>query len=230
MSKNLQNEYLSTRGYILRRTNYGEADRILNIITPQGKISAIAKGVRKDKSKLAGGIEMFSLTELNIRLGKNQLGVVTGAKMIKFYHNLLKDFTNMELAASILKKVSNLAESSDNPEYFEIVDQSLAGLDMGIESNLVEAWALINLLKASGEEINLYRDATGEKLSPEKNYHYDVTERAMVETLNGDLGEKEIKLLRLMSSTKLEVVARVKDVSQILPKISRLARIVSGDV
>ena len=54
MSKNTPDNYLRTFGYVLRRTNYGEADRILNIITPSGKISAIAKGVRKEKSKLAG--------------------------------------------------------------------------------------------------------------------------------------------------------------------------------
>ena len=59
-----------TLGYVLRRTNYGEADRILNIITRQGKISAIAKGVRKSKSKLAGNIEIFSLIDFNIHQGK----------------------------------------------------------------------------------------------------------------------------------------------------------------
>ncbi|HRQ86596.1 MAG TPA: recombination protein O N-terminal domain-containing protein, partial [Candidatus Saccharibacteria bacterium] len=45
-----------TRAIILRRTNYGEADRILQLLTPEGRKSAIARGVRKEKSKLAGGI------------------------------------------------------------------------------------------------------------------------------------------------------------------------------
>ena len=58
MSKSTRSD-IKTLAYVLRRTNYGEADRILNIITPNGKISAIAKGARKEKSKLAGGIEMF---------------------------------------------------------------------------------------------------------------------------------------------------------------------------
>ena len=53
---------LRTEAIILRRTNYGEADRILNMLTPQhGKVSAIAKGVRKAKSKLAGGLELFAV-------------------------------------------------------------------------------------------------------------------------------------------------------------------------
>ena len=75
-----------TLGIILRRTNYGEADRILNIITPRGKISAIAKAARKSKSKLAGGIEMFAKVDLNLHQGKSEFAIVTSAKMVKSYH------------------------------------------------------------------------------------------------------------------------------------------------
>ena len=46
---NTQNKDVRANAYVLRRTNYGEADRILNLITPFGKMSAIAKGVRKEK-------------------------------------------------------------------------------------------------------------------------------------------------------------------------------------
>lgn len=54
----MQND-LHTRAIVLRRTNYGETDRILNLLTPEGKKSVLAKGVRREKSKLAGGIELF---------------------------------------------------------------------------------------------------------------------------------------------------------------------------
>ena len=91
----MRDNYIRTFGYVLRRTNYGEADRILNIITPLGKISAIAKGVRKEKSKLAGGVEMFSLIDFNIHKGKSDLGTVIGAKMIKYYGEILKNYDRM---------------------------------------------------------------------------------------------------------------------------------------
>ena len=64
---------IKTLAYVLRRTNYGEADRILNIITPEGKKSVIVKGVRRAKSKMAGSVELFSLSELNIHFGKSEL-------------------------------------------------------------------------------------------------------------------------------------------------------------
>ena len=62
------NKDIRTQGFVLKRTNYGEADRILNIITPLGKYAVIAKSVRKSRSKLAGSIEMFSLIDFNIRV------------------------------------------------------------------------------------------------------------------------------------------------------------------
>ena len=53
---------LVTDGIVLSRVNYGEADRIIKLLTPEaGKLSLMARGVRKPKSKLAGGIELFSI-------------------------------------------------------------------------------------------------------------------------------------------------------------------------
>jgi DNA repair protein RecO (recombination protein O) len=47
----------NTQGVVLTRINYAEADRILTVLTEDfGKVSLIAKGTRKEKSKLAGGI------------------------------------------------------------------------------------------------------------------------------------------------------------------------------
>ena len=57
---------LRTKAIVLRRTDYGEADRILQLLTPSGKRSVIARGVRKEKSKLAGGIELFSVSDVLI--------------------------------------------------------------------------------------------------------------------------------------------------------------------
>ncbi len=230
MSRIMSSRDIRTLAYVLRRTNYGEADRILNIITPTGKMSVVAKGVRKEKSKLAGGIEMFSQVDLNIHWGKGEMGLVTSARMVKYFGNLLKDYNRMELAALILKKISIASEGSDNAEYFEIVTQSLSGLNDGFDMRLVESWFLLNLTKASGVEVNLYRDSEGKKLMPEKKYYYDAMMEAFVETSNGDVGSDEIKLLRLMWTTRLDVVNRIRDVAKILSKVLNLARIMSGAV
>ena len=226
MQNNMRNKDIRTLGYVLRRTNYGEADRILNILTVDGKISAIAKGVRKERSKLAGNIEMFTLIDFNIHEGKTDFGVVTGAKMIKHYGEIIKNFDKMELAAMILKKINSVAESSDNAEYFKIVNQSLAALNDGVSLDIVKVWFLLNLSKAIGEEINFYRDISGKKLDAEKKYDWDNMEMVFVENKNGEYGADEIKLLRLMVSSDLKVVGRVKLKDDIMAPVLRLAQLV----
>lgn len=218
---------IKTVGYVLRRTNYGEADRILNLITPLGKISAVAKGVRREKSKLAGGIEMFSLSEFTIHQGKSELGVVTSAKMLKYYSNIIKDYNKIELAALILKKVSLAAEHSENTEYYNIVDQCLAALDGSDDIRVIEVWFLIKLVVATGEEINLYRDINGNKLQIDERYEWDKYESAFVPKENGEYGANDIKMLRLMVTSDYKIVRRVRLDEESLKKVYVFSKIVA---
>ncbi len=229
MPRNTQSD-LRTLAYVMRRTNYGEADRILNLITPEGKVAVIAKSVRREKSKLAGAVEMFSLIDINIHRGRSELGVVTGAKMLKYYGGILKDFDRMELAGTILRRVNAVAENmeysseAETPEYFRIVDSCLKALDAGAELQVVESWFWFNLIATMGEQINLYFDVTGKKLSPEVLYEWDFGEMALKASLNGMIDAEMIKLMRLLLSSDLEVVLRVKSVSEKCEKILRIAR------
>lgn len=206
----MRNEDLKTEGIVLRRTNYGEADRILNVITPVGKVAAIAKGVRKPKSKLAGGVEMFCLSELVVHRGKGELGIVTSSRMKKQYGEIVKDLERMEMAAEMLKKIDKAAEGVGQGEFFEILRQSLEGLNNGVDLKLVASWFRLNFKRASGEEMNLYRDNTGEKLVENRRYDWWGTEEAFVVSEAGEAGANEIKMLRLMATMDLAVVGRIK--------------------
>lgn len=210
MRRNIVADDLKTKGIVLRRTNYGEADRILNIITPVGKISAIAKGVRRPKSKLAGGVEMFTLSDLQIHRGRSELGIVTSAKMLQHYDQILKNYDRMQLAGLILKKISTAAEHSASPDFYEITRQCLHEINNETNVTLVESWFWLNLLKASGEEVNLYRDVSGAPLSKTAHYDWDILERAFSLNPQGDYGENEIKMLRLMTKMDLAVVKKIK--------------------
>lgn len=216
---------IKTFGYVMRRTNYGEADRILNIITPEGKITAIAKGVRKSKSKLAGGIEIFSLIDFVIHQGKSDFGIVTSAKMLNYYSEILKNFEKMELGGMILKKINQVAENSPAGEYFDIVDQSLRNLNSNTNLILIESWFLLNVARVMGEEVNLYRDENGGKLQADKKYDFDGMRNVFVEKVNGDYGADEIKMLRFMVTAELDVVKRVKLSDEILRKNLDLIKI-----
>lgn len=221
--KTPQND-IKTVCYVLRRTNYGEADRILNLITPVGKISALAKGVRKAKSKLAGGVEMFTRSEVVVHQGRGELGTLTGAKMQRHHANIVKDFARMELAGAMLRRINMMAEGAETEGYFEIIDEGLTALDEGANPLMVEAWYLLNAARVSGEEVNLYRDATGERLAADARYAWDSMERVLTMREGGDYGAEEIKLMRLMVSARLAVVRRVKGVDDKWAGILQLAR------
>ena len=230
MSKNLQDKNIRTLGYVLKRTNYGEADRILNIITPLGKISAIAKGVRKEKSRLAGGVELFSLIDFNIYRGRGELVIVTSAKMLRYYGEILKDYAKMELASEILREVSKASNSSDNERFFVIVDQCLSAINGTIDVRLVRCWFVLTLLGAVGEEVNLYRDGKGDKLAPDKNYEWDIGNKAFREDDSGKYGVNEIKMLRLMATADIELVKRIKTNEGMIIKLMEFVKLVEEGV
>ena len=103
----------------------------------------------------------------------------------------------------------------------------MAALNDGMDDSLVESWFWLNLTQALGEEINLYRDVDGKKLLAENKYIWDTMAAAFAENINGDYGTDEIKVLRLISTTDLDVIARVKNINEIMPKILKLVRVVS---
>ena len=125
----------------------------------------------------------------------------------------------------ILKKISQVADSSNDIKYFEIVDQCMKGLDEGVDNDMVEAWFWLNLVKTMGEEVNLYRDCKGEKLEASKSYNWDVSQSAFYENEHGEYGADEIKVMRIMTTNELNVVKRVKTNENFMRKILDFVKI-----
>ena len=222
MSGNMRD--LKTEALVIRRTNFGETDRVLSVLTPEGKYSVLAKGVRKEKSKLAGGVEPFCLSEMTLHFGRGELAVLTSAKPKEFYKNILVDINTLEVASEILKRVSRAAEHTDNSEFFKILKQSFAGLDAGGDIETILAWFYFNLAKATGEQINLLYDGDGEKLSKDETYHWDSMEKCLKKSVAGKIGVNEIKLMRLMVTLDLPLVLKVKDVGEMIPELLFVAK------
>ena len=223
----MQND-IRTKAIVLRRTNYGESDRILNLLTEKGMLSCIAKGVRKEKSKLAGGIELFCLSEVTVHEGKNnKLGVLTSAKMLEAYQNISLKLESLELASTILKTVTKVAETTSGPEYFYLVKQIFQALEVGVNPELVETWFWFNFAKTSGEQINLMRDAEGEKLDAFKSYIWDSAELALRPQIGGNVTANDIKLMRLILASDLKTVSRVNDITKHLPSLLYIAKTIN---
>lgn len=215
---------IRTQAIILRRTNYGESDRILNLLTPAGKISALAKSVRKEKSRLAGGIELFSVSDVVVHQGHSNLGTLTSAKMLYFYGNILADLPRLEFASSCLRKMERAAEQTDNPEYFEILQAVLAALNQNTELEVIKTWFAFNLARATGEEINLFTDTNGDELDSAQKYFWDGTEMALRADQRGTIGAREIKLARILWEQSLPTILRIQQVEEIILPLADIAR------
>jgi len=76
-----------TEAVVLRSFRLGEADRVLHLYTlERGRIGAVAKGVRKTKSRFGGRLEPLSHVELVLHQGGGELQTVTGAELVRSHH------------------------------------------------------------------------------------------------------------------------------------------------
>jgi DNA repair protein RecO (recombination protein O) len=214
-----------TQAIVLRRTNYGEADRIVQVLTPLGKRSVVARGVRREKSKLAGGIELFGVSDIVINQGKSELGILTSARLTRFYRHILEEYDRLQFGYEVIKHIDRAADTMDEPEWFDILDEVLAGLDRrDIPLQLVQTWFYLRYAALMGGELSLTRDVDGNPLSPDVMYQYDVGEKGLRESDRGDISADHIKYLRLVSAKSLMVVAQVGGVEGILPQCWYVAR------
>jgi DNA repair protein RecO (recombination protein O) len=214
-----------TRAIVLRRTNYGEADRILQLLTPDGKKSVMARGVRREKSKLAGGIELFAVSDIVITKGRGELGILTSARLIQFYRHILEDYDTMQLGYEFVKLTSSASEMVDGPEWYDVLSEVLMALDvLTIPRPLIQTWFYLRYAALLGYELSLFNDVDGQPLSADKSYMYDVSEKGLRASTRGDLVADHIKFLRLVSVKPLQTLAQVGGIEQILPECLQVAR------
>ena len=214
-----------TRAIVLRRTNYGEADRIVRLLTPLGQRTVMAKGVRREKSKLAGGIELFAVSDVVVNSGKGDLGILTSARLVQFYRHILEDYDRLQFGYEAINLVSKASENIDEPEWYGILSEVYMGLDVGtIPLQLTQTWFYLHYAELTGYELNLERDVAGQTLSPDKTYMYDVSEKGLRLSAQGDITAAHIKLLRIMATKPISAIAQIGGVADILPDCWLIAR------
>jgi len=163
---------------VLGRQNFAEADRIIRLITPElGKISAIAKGARKQQSKLASGIEPFAELELGVLRGRSDLYTITSAQELRTFSQLQADYDRLRLAADLLKWLSKLTEEEQGADRYSLALNMLLLLDRQlVNAQVVEAWFYLQLLEAEGQRPNLQTDSRGAPLDPKARYQFEVVD------------------------------------------------------
>jgi DNA repair protein RecO (recombination protein O) len=122
---------LKTEAVVLRSIRYGEADRILHLYTPdRGRVGAIAKGVRRARSRFGGRLEPFFRLRIELHEGRGELLTVTGAHTLEGHGRLRGDARALDAAARACDAVGRLFETSEpHPAVFNLLCRKLALLD-----------------------------------------------------------------------------------------------------
>jgi DNA repair protein RecO (recombination protein O) len=143
-----------TEVIVLRSIRYGEADRILHLYSlDHGRLGAIAKGVRRVKSRLGGRLEPFARVNLILRQGRGDLCTVTGADTVHAHPALRERRSSLERATQACDAVLRLLDSTEpNRPAYNLLAHELALLDADPDA-AVRSQALafrLKLLLAAG--------------------------------------------------------------------------------
>lgn len=222
---------ITTTGIVLSRTNYGEADRIITVLTPdQGKLRLVARGVRKIKSKMAGGLELFSVSDITYIRGRNDLGTLISSRLKQHYERIVQDIDRVQTGYDLIKTLNKVTEDETEVEYFNLLQNAFKVLDDSrIDLLLVSSWFNAQLLSIAGYPPNLQTDAKGARLQEGKNYSFDFDSMSLRLNAAGKITDRHIKLLRLLFSqtppTKLGLIQDVNSLNSICgPIVKSLAQ------
>lgn len=214
-------KHITTEAIILSRYNFGEADRILVVLTSnQGKLRLIAKGARKSNSKLAGGIELFSICSVTYIAGKGDIHTLISARIIEHFGSIAKDIKRVMFGYGVLKMTNSSTEDEADKGYFLLLKRALEALNcQSIDISVIKFWLHLHILKLNGHIPNFYTDKNGHALESEQNYLFDFSSMAFEANSNGPFGAEHIKMLRLCErSAEPKIINSIKGIGLLLPQ------------
>lgn len=216
----------TTSAIILRRINFGEADRIITFLTADhGKVSAIAKGVRRPKSKLSGALEPFCDAHITFGEGKGSLSLVISTRLEAFYKHILGDYDRLQFGYEALKLIDRSTEDIVEGSFYALLKKTFLYLnEPKISLGFTELWFRMQLEGLLGRVPDLASDVEGNRLEAHEKYAYDMHERGLVKSAFGNLISDHIKLLRLSRDHSPAVLAQVQGASELLPECIDVVR------
>ncbi len=147
------------QGVVLRTYRLGEADRIVVLMSQgEGKVRAVAKGVRKTRSRFGGRLELFTHVDLSLYRGR-ELDIITQAEVVSPFRALREDYDRVVAGAAMLEAVDQVAQEREGAvRVFLLLVRALRALDAGPRDPavLLDAF-LLRLMALEG-----YRPVLGE--------------------------------------------------------------------
>jgi DNA repair protein RecO (recombination protein O) len=163
-----------TTAMVLSRFELGEADRVLTLLTPHdGKIKAIAKGVRRPKSRIGGSVEPFAELQLVMARGRT-FDVITSAAVGEAWLHL-RDRLESTATAWYLAELAERAVEERAAAYpvYVLLRRAYQLLDDGMAPDRVARWYEFGLADALGMRPEVERCVECDRLlEPSENYRW----------------------------------------------------------
>ena len=158
---------------VLRRRDFGEADRLLTLLTPNyGKIRAIAKGARKPQSRKTGHIEPFMRSKLLFARGRN-LDLITQAELADAYRPLRKDLIRVTYANHVVELLDRFtAENDAHPALYNLLAEALTWLTETDDLLLAARYYELRLLGLVGFQPQLFHCVHCGAIIQPKDQHF----------------------------------------------------------
>lgn len=214
-----------TNGIILKRQNFGEADRIVTIMTEDlGKVRAIAKGVRKTLSKMAGHLEPFCLTRLELAEGRN-LNVICGAEVKEPFLEIRNDLAKTSLSFYMAEIIDQMTEEAEpHKEIFYLLQSVLEHANDAQEPLLISYFEL-NFLEQMGFRPELFNCLKCNSEIEDAVNHFDYIHGGLV---CGECGganpvsARAIKVLRLFLKHDFATIKKIKVDEDLISEIQKI--------
>jgi DNA repair protein RecO (recombination protein O) len=161
-----------TEAVVLRHNDWGEADRMLWLFTRDlGKVRAIAKGVRKMRSRKAGHLEPFTRVNLLLARGRDLL-IVTQAETIDPYLPLREDLVRIGYAAYVVELLDRFTyDEGENRSLYRLLTETLSRVEKEADPALAVRYYEIRLLDLLGYRPQLFNCLSCEsEIRPEDQF------------------------------------------------------------
>lgn len=215
----------STQGIILRRRNFGEADRLITFFTKnKGKVSGVAKGIRKITSRRAGSVELLNHVKIYLAETKG-LPILTEAVSINTFPLLKQDLQKVSLSYCIVEMIDQFfPDEQENQEIFDLLVKTLAVIEQSTfqKAKLATSAFQMKVLASSGYLPELYSCIKCKSpLLPEENYLASSLGGLVDDKCSSDslfikkITPSAIKVLRFWDQSSMENIGRML-VSQVV--------------
>jgi DNA repair protein RecO (recombination protein O) len=204
-----------TEALILHRSDFGEADRLLHVYTPQhGRLRLLAKGVRRPSSRKAGHVEPFTHVSLLVARGQT-LDIVSQAETLEPFRPLHENLDLASLAYYVAELIAGFTEERDeNAPVFDLALATFSRLCETREPALVLRFFEVQMLGLLGYQPQLhFCVACKAQLEPVTNY-FGVASGGVLCPRHGEgvksalpLALPTFKVLRYMQTQPWEQVA-----------------------